>query len=130
MSNFSLNPLNTYTMLGNTTYGVANGPYNGTATDFLSYPVEGASYYAGRGHIQTIFIDVTGFVGNIELKGSLDTLAQDAKYAHLDAFVSSGGNTTPSTGVFPITVEGNFVWLQSNITDYTAGNINSITISY
>lgn len=117
-------------MLGNTTFGTANGPYNGTATDFISYPVEGAAYYAGRGHIQTVFIDVTGFVGNIEVKGSLDTLAQDAKYARLDDFVHAGANTTPATGVFPIIFEGNFVWIQSAITDYTAGNINSITIAY
>lgn len=130
MSHYSLNPLNTYTMLGNTTHGVANGPYNGTSTDFISYPVEGASYYAGRGHIQVVFIDVTAFVGNIEIRGSLDTLAQDAKYAQLDTFIASGANTTPQTGVFPITVEGNFVWLESAIIDYATGNINSITISY
>lgn len=126
----SLNPLNTYTMLGPTAFGTASGPYNGTDPDFVSYPVEGADYYAGRGHIQTIFINVTGFVGNIEVRGSLDTLAQSANYAELDKFISAGAGTTPSTGTFPITVEGNFVWVQSRITDFSAGVINSIVISY
>jgi len=130
MSNYSLNPLNTYTMLGNTTYGTANGPYNGTATAFTSYPVEAAAYYGGRGYIQTVFIDVTGFVGNIDIRGSLDSLAQEAKYALLDTYVSSGANTTPTTGVFPVIVEGNFVWIDSKITNFTAGTINSITIAY
>lgn len=114
-------------MLGATTYGVANGNYNGTSTDFVGNVVQAANYYGGRGSMQTITINVTNFVGTIDLKGSLNDPLNEALWFKTDNF---GNAMTATTGVFPITVIGNFVWMVPEIKDFTAGTINSITISY
>ena len=120
--------LNNFTMLGNTTYGVANGPYNGSSADFLSYPAQGAAYYGGQGSLQTVFIATAGFSGNVVIKGSLDSLVEEAAWAKITEF----DNSSPAnaiTGITPLTFTGRFVWLQAEIIDYTAGNI-AITVSY
>jgi hypothetical protein len=36
----------------------------------------------------------------------------------------------PTTEYHPVSITGNFVWIRAEITDFDAGTINQITITY
>jgi hypothetical protein len=117
----------TKTMLGTTVYGTPSGNYNGSSADFLGNVVQAANYYNGRGSMQTVIINVNNFVGTIDLKGSLNDPLNEALWFKTDTF---GNAMTATSGIYPITVVGNFVWMVPEIKDFVSGTINSITISY
>ena len=121
--------VNNSVLLANTSYGVPNLPYyDGTSLFFHSKPVEAASYYGGHGAIQTIVITVTNFVGKIALKGSLNSTYESAKYFDTETFDATTGAPVTTTQAFTIT--GRFVWMRAEISEFTQGTINSITIAY
>lgn len=121
--------VNNSTLLANTSYGVPNLPwYDGSSQLFHSKPVEAAAYYGGHGAIQTIVITVTNFVGKIALKGSLNSTYQEAQYFDTETLDATTGSPVTTTQAFTIT--GRFVWMRAEISDFTQGTINSITISY
>ena len=116
------------TILGNTVHGVANGTYDGTSLDFVGNVVPAANYYNGLGSFQTVTINVTNFVGTVDLKASLnDPLVGANWFKCANTF---GNASSATTGIFPITITGNFVWMEAEIKNFISGNINSITISY
>lgn len=119
--------LNSFTLLGTTTYGEAAGNYDGSSQDFAGNAVVAADYYAGYGSIQTVTFTVTDFVGNIQLEGTLNDQAESAAWFIAGTF---GDTVTPTTEVHPITLVGNFVYLRARVIGFDAGTINSINISY
>lgn len=119
--------INTYTLATNIQYGVPSANYDGSSQDFSTLPTKAAGYYQGYGSIQTVTISVTGFVGVIKIQASLNDDIPEALFFDLNQF-SNG--VAVETGTFPITITGNFVWMKCEIQDFSAGTINSITVSY
>lgn len=123
--------LTNLSLLSNVVHGVPSGNYNGTSLNFDSNSVPAVNYYAGQGAIQTIAITLAGFTGNIKLQGSLNDTSTPLTW--FDA-VDTAGNTTQSygntTGTTSLTYLGNFAWMRVNITDFSAGNISNVVISY
>ena len=62
----------TATILGTTVYGTASGNYDGSSQDWASNAAQAANYYRGRGSVQTVTIDMSGFEGVIVLEATLD----------------------------------------------------------
>jgi hypothetical protein len=116
----------TKTILDTTTYGTASGNYDGSSSDFNSNAVIAVNYYAGQGSIQTVTIQITNFVGKITLQASLNDTVESAKWFDVYEYE----HLTPRTDLHPVSLTGNFVWMRAKITDFEAGTINSITISY
>jgi hypothetical protein len=117
----------TQTILSNVVYGSASGNYDGSSQLFYSNAVPAANYYGGNGSIQTLFYNLTGFVGIIAIEASLSDLSEQAAW-----FVISerGDGITPDTGLTASTVTGNFTWLRARVEGFDGGTINSITASY
>ena len=117
----------TLTILPLTQHGVPSGNYDGSSTDFDSDGAKAVGYYRGQGSVQTVYQRVSGFQGRITLQATLD---QDWTRANwVDVNVFSDGSTV-ETGVHPVSLTGNYTWMRARITEFTAGTIDSITITY
>lgn len=120
--------ITTRTVITNVQYGVPSGNYDGSSLDFVTDPFVASGYYQGYGSVMTVRINVTNFVGSITAEGSLNDYVQSAIYFRYDndAFVA----TSPESGIFVMNIIGNLVWSRFLVSDFTAGTINSITVSY
>ena len=117
----------TQVMLGTTTYGVPSGNYDGSSLDWSSDAVRAADYYRGRGGLQTIRFDLSGFQGRIVLQA---TLSPDSPNANWFKTYEIDASVSPVSNIVSQTVLGNFTWMRLEILDFTAGVINSVTITY
>lgn len=118
--------LNSNIILATTVHGTASGNYDGSSLAFDSDAAQAVGYYAGLGSIQTVAIRVSGFQGVITLQATLNDPAADAAWFDVDEYVAP----TPITDYHPISLVGNYVWIRARITDFEAGTIDSITITY
>jgi hypothetical protein len=114
-------------ILSSTTYGIASGNYDGSSQDFFSNPGRAADFYQGQGSVQTTIIQVTGFSGRIRLQATLNDDPVSAAWFEISDYDRRIGTTTET---IPISITGNFVWIRAEITDFDAGTINQITITY
>ena len=104
----------------------ANTTYSGSSI-VAGNAVVGASYYGNKVNgIQTATIATTGFVGNIKLQATLYTLEDQAQWFDVDSFVAA----TPLTGTTALTLIGNFVWVRARVEDFSAGTINTATLTF
>lgn len=120
--------MTTEIILGTTVYGEPSGNYDGSSQDWASDAVPAASYYRGRGGLQTVTFSVENFEGTIYLDATLDTLPESATW--FNTFIFDDGSTTPITDYHPVTITGNFVWLRCRIENFSGGTINSVTATY
>lgn len=119
--------MTTETILGLTVNGTPSGNYDGSSTDFDSDGSKGVGYYRGQGSIQTVYQRITGFQGVITIQATLDQTWEAAQWVDVNVF---GDASTVVSGVYPVSLTGNYTWLRARITDFTAGTIDSITVVY
>lgn len=119
--------VNNLTILGLTQHGVPSGNYDGSSLDFDSDGAKGVGYYRGQGSIQTVYQRITGFEGVITIQATLDQNWEAAHWADVNTFDSSA---TPVSGTYPVSLTGNYTWLRVRVTDFTAGQIDSVTVLY
>ena len=119
--------LTTLTILDTTVHGEPSGNYDGSSTSFDSDGEKGVGYYRGQGNLQTVWIRVTGFEGKITVQASLNENWQDA--AWFDTYTYDTASSV-ITDYHPVTLTGNFAWVRVSVTDFLAGTINSVTITY
>jgi hypothetical protein len=98
--------------------------YTGGNT-YVGNAVPAANYYGGQGAIQTIIFDVAAFQGNITVEATLNDLQDSAPWFEIANLIAANVSSVTST-----TVVGNFTWLRAVITDFAAGNVNTVTASY
>jgi hypothetical protein len=120
--------ITTTTIIGRTVNGTASGNYDGSSQDFISDAVQAANYYRGRGGLQTVTFDVAGFEGVMHLEATLDHAPETAVW--FNTFDYGDGSTAPLTDRYPETVIGNFTWMRVRVTEFSAGTINFVNISY
>jgi len=119
--------VNTLTILGLTQYGVPSGNYDGSSTDFDSDGVKGVGYYFGQGAIQTVYQRITGFQGVITIQATLDQNWEAAQWVDVNTL---GDASTVISGMYPVSLTGNYTWLRVNVKDFSDGQIDSITVVY
>ena len=117
----------TRTVLGTTTYGVPSGNYDGSSLDFDSDGVKGVGYYRGQGSIQTVYQRLNGFRGIVVIQATLDQNWETANWVDVNTFDNT---VAPVSGVYPVSLTGNYTWIRVNIVDFTEGQIDSITVVY
>ena len=110
----------TQTMLSGIEYGQASGNYDGSSQLFYSNAVPAANYYAGNGSIQTLFYNLSGFVGTITIQATLNDLPDQAQWFDIS---ERGDGVNPDTGLTSTTVTGNFSWLRARVEGFDAGTI-------
>jgi hypothetical protein len=116
----------TATILGTTVYGTASGNYDGSSQDWASDAAQAANYYRGRGSVQTITIDMSGFEGVIVLEATLDADPDSATW--FDTYTVAA--ESPLTERRVATVTGNFTRMRVHVREFDAGTINFVTITY
>ena len=116
----------TYTILGTTVYGQPSGNYDGSSQDWASDAQPAADYYRGYGGLQTVTVNVTGFIGRLVLEASLDTDSDTATWFTTETYVS----VTAYTDRRPYSIRGNFTWMRVRVELFEAGTIESVTITY
>jgi hypothetical protein len=92
---------------------------------YVGNAVPAANYYGGQGAIQTIIFDVDTFQGNISIEATLNDLQDSAPWFEIANLIAANISSVTSN-----TVVGNFTWLRATITDFAAGNVNTVTASY
>jgi hypothetical protein len=117
----------TQTLVDDVTYGSASGNYDGSSQDWFSNAVPAANYYGGQGALQTITYQLQDFVGVITMRATLNDLQDSALWFDIATY---GDGSTADTGTVPVTVMGNFTWIRAEITEFTAGTIQAITVAY
>lgn len=117
----------TQTLVGNVVHGVPSGRYDGNSTAFVTTAVPAANYYGGQGAIQTLLCDVANLQAVITVQATLNDLQESAPWFDITTF---GNASNAVTTVTSNTVIGNFTWIRAEITEFTAGNINLLTVAY
>jgi hypothetical protein len=117
----------TIPVLENVVYGTASGNYDGSSQLFFSNAVPAANYYAGNGSIQTIFYNLSAFVGIITIQATLNDLPDEAHWFDIS---ERGDGSTADFGVTSATVTGNFSWIRARVSGFDGGTIHLVNISY
>lgn len=115
----------TQTLVSSLQYGVPSDRYDGGST-YIGNAIPAANYYGGQGAIQTLTANVTGFQGNVVLQATLNDLKDSAPWFEIANIIAANAITQITSN----TVVGNFTWLRAIVTDFSTGNINTITASY
>lgn len=125
---------------------LVNYPNTGTgALTLVSDKVKGDGYFGGSDGVHTVQVQLTNFVGRIELQASLSsepsssdwfstplsgTLAVDTTGAVVTASTSTVTYNTATTNVKSYNVTGNYIWLRAKLSQFTAGTVNAIKYNY
>lgn len=118
----------TLQLLPGTTHGTPSGNYDGSSQDFSGDDQQAANYYGGFGGLQTIAIYLTSFEGKIKIQATLDSSpTTDSDWFDVYEFDSTASATTNN---FSTNITGNFTWIRARVTDFTAGTINQVVMSY
>lgn len=135
---------------GNTTTNSVQVSYPNTGTTALIYTSErtkGDGYSGGSDGVHTVFWNVAGFVGTIEIQGTLASEPSDNDWVSVKLTEPGSRFTLDTTGLITATgVEttrytsetttsksynftGNFVWIRGKISEFTQGVMNGISIN-
>ena len=114
----------TQTLVPALVHGVPSDQYAGGST-YIGNAVPAANYSGGQGAIQTILFDVAVFQGNISVEATLNDLQESAPWFEIANLVAANVSSVTSN-----TAVGNFTWLRAVITDFAAGNVNTVNASY
>lgn len=118
----------TLQLLPTTTYGTPSGNYDGSSDDFAGDQQQAANYYGGFGGLQTIAFYLNQFQGRIEIQATLDSVpVNDNSWFHVSDVDS---RSTVTTNNFSRNISGNFTWIRARVTDFEAGTITKIMLSY
>jgi hypothetical protein len=115
--------ITTETLLSNVVHGTPSGNYDGSSQDWFGTAVKAADYYRGRGGIQTVNFNVTGFDGIIVIEATLDTDPDSAAWFNTLNFNDTTVQRSES-------IVGNFTWIRARVQNFDSGTINSVTVTY
>ena len=122
-----MNSYTSLTLLPLTVYGTPSGNYDGSSTTFIGNSIPASNYYAGQGSIQTLTYSLDSLVGVITIQATLQNDTPQAAWFD----INTCGNASVSTTIIQAnSVIGNFSHLRAVVTDFTAGNITSVTAAY
>jgi hypothetical protein len=118
----------TLQLLPTTSYGTPSGNYDGSSEDFSGDRQQAANYYGGFGGLQTVAFFLSGFQGRIRIEATLDSVpASESAWFQVSDFDSTESATTNN---FSVNITGNFVWIRARVTDFSAGTISKVMLSY
>lgn len=123
-----------------------NYPNTGTgALTLVSNKVKGDGYYGGSDGNHTVQIQITNFVGRLEIQASLSseptandwfpvafssTLGVDTTGLVGSTSTSVVLYNTATTNIKSYNFTGNFVWVRGKISDFTEGSVNAIKYNH
>ena len=133
-------PSNSETIISNQTHVGDSSVQTHTGEKF-----KGDGYYGRSDGLHTLQIDLNGFLGNIELQG---TLAINPTADDYFPIALGSGKTIDTTGKLVMSTStkleytanetssksynftGNFVWVRADISNWTDGSVTSIKLNH
>jgi hypothetical protein len=124
--------------------------YPNTATNALIYTtdkIRGDGYFGGSDGLHTVFWNISDFIGSITVQGSLSSEPTDSDWFGIalsapstsytidtTGLIIPGGSvsttySTETTAIRAYNFTGNFVWLRGQVSDFTQGTVNVISIN-
>ena len=107
---------------------------------------KGGGFYSQSNGLHTVQWNLYNFIGTIGIQATLEidpserdwflvTLGNEVAFmdttGRVATYTASTFEYTSSTnGVYVSNFSGNYVWIRAYITNWTAGNVNSIILSY
>lgn len=126
---------------------LSNLPHPGDSTieSHTGEKYKGDGYYGRADGLHTIQVNLSGFLGNIEVQGTLEINPTDADYFPI--LLGNGQKVDTSGKVSTNTVTkleytanetssktynftGNYVWIRAKISNWTDGTVNSIQLNH
>lgn len=120
--------LHSKSIVSNIIYGVPSDHYDGTSS-FYSASTCASGYYGGFSEYQTVTLDVSNFIGAIDIQASLNSDPSTASYFSVQSVPIISSNVA-ITDTFTTTVVGNFVLLRIAVSNFSSGIINSVSVTY
>ena len=133
--------------VNNTSTVVLNYPNTGTdALVYSSDPIKGDGYFGRSDGVHTAQIQITDFIGKVEIQGSLSSTPSEVDWFTVQ--MGTGNASVDTTGLireenitfvsyFTATSSinsynftGNYVWVRAKVSDWTEGTVNSIKINH
>jgi len=133
-------PNNSEIILSQTTH-----PGDSTVATAVGDAFKGDGYYGRSDGLHTVQVDLTGFLGNIEIQGTLaiNPTADDWFTVRLgsgqtidttgklvSASTSKLEYTSNETSSKTYNFTGNFVWIRTYVSNWTDGTVNSIRLNH
>ena len=120
-------------------------PGDSTAQTTFGEKIKGDGYYGRSDGLHTIQVNLSGFLGNVEIQGTLAINPTDADYFPI--LLGSGQKVDTSGKVSVNTVTkleytanetssktynftGNYVWIRAKISNWTDGSVSSIQLNH
>ncbi|NBP02008.1 MAG: hypothetical protein EBU90_18140 [Proteobacteria bacterium] len=135
----------TFTVNSTSTVSV-NYPNTGTgALTLLSNKVKGDGYFSGSDGNHTVQVQITNFVGRLEIHASLSSQPESTDWFSVPIISQQAVDTTgaiitantttvsynlATTNIKSYNFIGNFVWVRGKISQFTEGTVNSIKLNY
>jgi len=127
---------NSVTLLSNQTH-----PGDSAVKTVRGDKQKGDGYYSRGDGFHTVQITVTGFIGKIEIEGTLGHDPKDPFYTNSNdstdwSPVTVNGSpysleyTTSTTATVVQNFTGNYTWLRVFVSDWTDGTVNSIKLNH
>lgn len=134
-------PSNSETILTQNTH-----PQDSQTETITGDKVKGDGYYGRSDGFHTVQIDLNGFIGRIEIQGSLAIDPDDTDWFTVE--LGTGTQTLDTTGLIveqgidaveytSVTTNnksynftGNYVWIRAKVSNWTDGTVNSIKLNH
>ena len=106
---------------------------------------KGDGYYGRSDGLHTIQVNLSGFLGNIEVQGTLEINPTDADYFPILLGNGQKVDTSGKVSINTVTkleytanetssktynFTGNYVWIRAKISNWTDGTVNSIQLNH
>ena len=118
---------NNLVLLSDTSYGNAQGNYDGSSIDFTGDAQKAAAYYSSTGSLQTVSFNITNFVGEIVIEATLDsTPTEDSWFAVYNYSDLSSAMTETAYA----NIQGRFTWIRAKVTNFEQGTIGHVLLAY
>jgi hypothetical protein len=134
-------------IVNSTSTVILNYPNTGTtALEYSSVPIKGDGYFGGSDGFHTVQVDLTEFIGTIELQGTLTSQPEESDWsaAHLNLGSScvdtTGAIIEDTTSILSYTAAttivkvynfiGNYTWVRAKVSNWTEGTVNGIKVNH
>lgn len=121
-------------------------PGDSVATTVTGTQHKGDGYYGRSDGLHTVQVSITGFIGQIEMQGTLEADPADEDWFTVE--LGTGNQSVDTTGL--ITAQnitavnytesttntksynftGNYVWVRARISNWTDGTVNTIKLNH
>lgn len=121
-------------------------PGDSTVETVTGSKFKGDGFYGRSDGLHTVQVSVTGFIGTIQMQGTLavdpaeddwftvdlgtNTMSVDTTGALAEQNITSITYTENTTNVKSYNFTGNYVWVRAKVSNWTDGTVNSIKLNH